>query len=157
MKAALRIFVIAIASTTFYAPTTLGQESQISLTLTGPRAPVKVGSELWIKMVLKNGSNQSVAVTNHEPEGPGQSGPYVEVRDSQGMPAPQTEYYHSRQNGQDGSFFTDTVRLGESRQSSLLISRLYDMSRPGEYTIQVYRTFGKDTIRSNRITMTVTK
>jgi len=157
MKDVLCVLIVAIVSATFCAPTILAGDPQISLTLIGPQAPLKAGSELKVKVILKNLSDGAVGVTNHGPEGPGQYGPYVEVRDAQGSLVPQTEYYRSRQGGQDGSFFTDAVEVGESRESSLIISRLYDMSKPGKYTVQVQRAFGKTVIKSNTIAVTVTK
>jgi hypothetical protein len=152
----LFVLIVATVAATFHFPTALGADPPVRLALTGP-ASIRVGAELNVKVTLKNVSGDTGGVTNHGPEGPGQSGPYVEVRDDHGNLVPQTEGYRRLQQGQDESFFTDAVRAGETRQSDLLINQLYDISNPGKYAIQVHRSFGKNVVKSNTITVTITR
>jgi hypothetical protein len=130
-------------------------ESTFSLTITGPSA-LTVGSELKLIVDLKNTSSHSLPMTNHGPEGPGQEGLYLEVRDSRRKVVPLTEHYRRVQKeGQDGSFVMFTVPPGGTNRSTVVVDHLYELSTPGKYRIWVQRTIGGDTVRSNTITVTV--
>jgi hypothetical protein len=132
-------------------------EPRFSLIIGAPSVS-KAGSELRIKVALKNLSEEPLALTNHDPEGPDQAGPYVDVRDGQGHMAQMTERYRrAQQEGQDGSFFLYTIAPGETRESEILVNKLYDLLAPGKYTIQVQRTLGGVVVKSNAVTVTITK
>ena len=54
-----------------------------------------------------------------------------------------------------------TVRPGETRTESQDVARIYDMTRPGKYVIQVFRAISSTNekaglVGSNKITVTVT-
>lgn len=84
-----------------------------------------------------------------------------EVRDGQNRIPPETEYA-SKAKGR-GHFSNDQIfylQPGESLPKNLLVlTKFYDMSRPGKYTVQVSRAVPKElgggTVKSNTLTITV--
>jgi hypothetical protein len=59
-----------------------------------------------------------------------------------------------------GKPFNRTIHPGETFEKEQDVSRLFDMTEPGKYVIQVYRRATDDgrgaTVKSNTITVTVT-
>jgi len=120
--------------------------------------PVVAGSDVWIKVSLTNTSDHDV---NNEGAayilGNIDSSFQVEVRDNHGKLIPKRIYPHPE-------LATSTVRFrsilrGETYTQNQLVSALYDMRKPGKYTVQVSRRISsnpKDDIKSNIVTVTVT-
>jgi hypothetical protein len=96
----------------------------------------------------------------------------VDVQDSQGGTPPETDFGRSVGNrgdvppkyqaGHEDAGRWDVVgatyNLGEERTQGVSVSDLYDLSKPGQYTIQVRRWDDetKTWVKSNTITVTVT-
>ena len=55
-----------------------------------------------------------------------------------------------------GNVIFRTIRAGETLTQNLRVSALYDMRKPGKYTIQVWRRDPQSDIKSNIVTVTVT-
>jgi len=139
----------------------------VSIALIMKDTSIKAGSKVWVDVVTANQSDHAV--------GPGfYPGPLegedfstrIELLDSQGKPVPIKPPDQSGCKGDPnckvvyrsyGSFVAVTVDPGASFKSGFLISTLYDLSKPGTYTIQAFR---KDkgtgqTDKSNILTFTV--
>lgn len=55
-----------------------------------------------------------------------------------------------------GRDFLITLKPGESDDENLELTHLYDMSAPGEYTVQIERTFPEiGQLRSNTVTIKI--
>ena len=139
----------------------------VSIALAMKDSNIKAGSKIWVDVVTTNQSDHTV--------GPGfYPGPLegwdfstrIELLDSQGRPVPLKPPDQSSCKGDPkckvvyrsgGSFVPVTVDPGASFKDGFLISTLYDLSKPGTYTIQAFR---KDkgtgqTDKSNVLTFTV--
>jgi hypothetical protein len=55
-----------------------------------------------------------------------------------------------------GSAFAETLGRGKSVVQKLALSKEYDLSNPGKYTIQALHSDGKTDVQSNVISLTVT-
>jgi hypothetical protein len=83
-----------------------------------------------------------------------------DIRDSSGRKIEQKRSAHPELDAA-GSFRFCTLRSRQSTNAEEnLISRLFDMSKPGTYTVQVSRGISSDekkgAVKSNQITITVT-
>jgi hypothetical protein len=80
-----------------------------------------------------------------------------EVRDNHGRMVPKRVYPHPELA--TGSVRFRTISAGETYTQEQQVSALYDMQKPGKYTIQVFRRISndpKDDIKSNILKVTVT-
>jgi hypothetical protein len=85
--------------------------------------------------------------------------PYeVDVRDSDGVLVPETDYgrkMRGRQNGYTLAEHTLLLKPGERQEVDCTVSEWNDLSKPGIYVIQVQRE-DHPSIRSNKLIVTVT-
>jgi hypothetical protein len=122
---------------------------------------VKAGSEIFIKVQLKNTSKHNLSLDyDADPRtGVGFSHQY-EVRDSSGSPAQKRPISHPETGSTGHGWPARILKPGESMDiNGDRISRLYDLSQPGKYTIQLSRIASvdakDDVVKSNTITVTV--
>jgi hypothetical protein len=128
-----------------------------TLTLEAEENPVKAGSVVKVDITLQNSSNRAIHVHLSLAE----TEYTFEVRDGQYRIPPATEY--ARKAKGRGYFSNDQIfylQPGESLPKDLLVlTKFYDMSRPGKYTVQVSRAVPKElgggTVKSNTLTITV--
>jgi hypothetical protein len=168
------IGVLAIAAALGAAERQTGSASArgsaYTLTIQAKQPEYKVGSEIWVEVAFKNVSNREIEITPRL-EGLGNlelaSHYYItDIRDQKGNPAQETELGQAARadTGLIGSFTSslgghdDPLRPGESRPNEIHLNKLYDLSKPGKYTVQVqFRDTNGPAVKSNRITITVTK
>jgi hypothetical protein len=118
----------------------------VSLKLTALDPEVKSGSGVGGQVTIRNQSNHPITYHN--------TSRYcdysVTVMTNNGAPAPETSFKKRMDkvidcNGSglriSGRNILVTLKPGESDSEQILITELYDMSAPGEYTVQVERTF----------------
>jgi hypothetical protein len=135
-----------------------GATTPFTLTLEAEENPIKAGSEVKVGITLRNSSNHAIDVGL----GLAEMDYALGVRDSQNRIPPETEF--ARKSKGRGYFSNETVftlQPGETLPKEMLvISKFYDVSRPGKYTIQVSRAVPKElvggTVKSNAITITIT-
>jgi hypothetical protein len=108
--------------------------------------------------------NQSTRVVHYSLTNPGWDWE-MDVRDSTGKPVGETDMFRQmKENLKNGSVITSrniigTLRPNEKAQDVIEVQMFYDLSRPGEYYIQIQRKFpdmGKEPIKSNRLALTIT-
>jgi len=137
-------------------------EQPFTVTISIENSTVKADSAVTIDINLKNTSTQQTLTLNggfdaSTPEL--DMGNQFEVRDDRGQPTPGRER-DSRTPLEMTPLF-HTLRPGESFTEHEDISRLYDLRRPGRYVIRVSRVIpkelGKGSVKSNSITLTVTR
>ena len=89
----------------------------------------------------------------------------MDVRDASGNPVPETERLRKLKENLKNR--TDNYRQKHSRklkphetaQDTIEVSSFFDLSSPGDYSIQVQREFpdvGQSLVKSNRLSLTVT-
>jgi hypothetical protein len=118
---------------------------------------VVAGSDVTLDVSLTNTSNQDVS------EGVMYKGTGIdstlrfEVRDGNGKLVPKRTYPHPELA--TGSVKFRTISVGETLTQHQTVSALYDLRKPGKYTVQVFRRSSAnpaDDIKSNIVTITVT-
>jgi hypothetical protein len=122
-----------------------------TITISGP-AEVKAGSEVDVRVKITNTSTREVNAGAFYVDGV-DTGYTYDVRDSAGNPAQKKNIVMS------GSVKFVRLKPGESAEERTLVNRVFDMTRPGQYEIQLSRTVGgpKDAVvKSNKITVTIT-
>lgn len=131
----------------------------IQIIAAGPT--VKVGIGVDIEILLKNTSAEPLSCSGGISDLTGQDPNFtIDVRNEHGQPVPKRVYPHPELAG--GHPLMDcTVRPGETRTESQDVARIYDMTRPGKYVIQVFRAISSTNekaglVGSNKITVTVT-
>jgi len=122
---------------------------------------VKVGTGVDIEILLKNTSAEPLSCSANISDLTGQD-PYFrfDVRDDHGHLVPKRVYPHP-ELAEGHPIMDCTVRPGETRTEGQDVARIYDMTRPGEYVIQVFRAISSTNekaglVGSNKITVTVT-
>jgi hypothetical protein len=146
-----------------------------SVTISTPGSEVKIGSTVELTITTKNISAQNIYHGFVAGGPPGRSVD-IDLRDSGGNPVLETPYGR-KAHGKDrkpwsGSSFVERVLVkpGETFDEKVDLSKEYDLSRAGTYTIQVQRSdlvsneqlkshakmgIG-NTVKSNTITITMT-
>ena len=138
-----------------------------SLTLATPTAPLKSGAELRLLVTVTNTSERTIGFIRSPGEIPDEWFRYkVHIHNEAGQSAPASGHARELKNKQTFDFQSSYARWlkpGESFADNVEITKLYDLSQPGMYTISVEREFppaqnlGVGSIKSNTITVTVTK
>jgi hypothetical protein len=125
-----------------------------SIVITTDNPVVKAGSDVLIKIQMKNISNHDMDCTMAPANGLDRKYRY-DIRDAQGRPAVKVSRSHPEL--ESGSIFPCTLKPGESTPAvDNSISWIYDFTRPGKYLVQVSRDDSKEGLaKSNKITLTV--
>jgi hypothetical protein len=138
------------------ATTTKGEF--FSLAITGPQTVVKGGSDVKIHITLTNTSDNEVTIFDQNPE----CDYGVEVFKEHGESASATE--HKRALRCEGPRMVNrnvliTLKPGESTETAISVSDLYDITRPGRYLVWVTRRvpgdLGKGMVKSNTLKIVV--
>lgn len=149
------------------ATSPLGGGPAFSLTLRGPSRPVKVGSDILLIVTITN-------VTDHDLNFVAEPGPTLDqplsydisVRDEKGRQAPPTPLLRGlREQSTQKAWRSNSgyaLAPSKSHEEELAITKFYDLSTPGMYTIQVSRRQipsrnQGDSVNSNTITITITE
>jgi hypothetical protein len=131
-----------------------------SISISVEKPEVKAGSDVYIKIQMTNTSNHAVDCTRAPSNGSDRAYQY-DVREVGGVPASKVARPHP-EIGETFHSWPCVLNPGESTtMDDSLISKLYDMSRPAKYLIQVSRFISGDrkengVVKSNTITLTVT-
>jgi hypothetical protein len=124
------------------------------IAITAETPTVVAGADVSIKVSLTNTSDRDVREGVMYGRGDLASIYRFEVRDEHGRLAPKRTYPHP-ELGYPGSVRFSTTSPGETITEEQQVSALYDMRKPGKYTIQVWRRDPKYDIKSNIVTVTV--
>jgi hypothetical protein len=130
------------------------QNHGFSITVGRYPQTISSGSELRIPLIVTNKSDDLIYVSKANGGDQAELNYAIEVTDGNGQPAVRTKY------GQDlinpnilhtASNLQYPLKPGESIEDLLIVTRIFDLSQPGTYTIQVQR----DGIKSSPVHVTV--
>ena len=127
------------------------------IAITAESPTVVAGNDVSIKVSLTNTSDHDVYEGAMYRLGNLDTSFQFEVRDEHGKMVPKRVYPHPELA--TGSVRFRTISRGETYTQDQLVSALYDMRKPGKYTIQVFRRDSdnpKNDIKSNIVTVMVT-
>ena len=159
MRIVFAIFLIA-----GWAATAAGQAQAaglpFALSISAEDAVVKPQANLYVNIQMTNTSKHDIDCSGSDIGMLGMDVKYhYDVRDSSGNPVPTRQMKHPELA--TGHFRLCTLKPGKTANSNgNLITKLYDLSQPGKYVIQVSRDVSENPIdgmvKSNKITVTVT-
>ena len=133
------------------------QESQapFKISIATEKSTVVAGADVLVNVSMTNTSNQNVEETVMYQDGIGLDSTFrFEVRDEHGKLVPKRVY--PNEEYRTGSFRVHTIPAGRTLTQPQPVSALFDMRKPGKYTVQVWRPDPNYEIKSNTITITVT-
>lgn len=144
------------------AQVTPAYEPNFSLTISTPDQVVKSGAEVKLKVAFANNTAQPLHYATGAPGRNGGPGFDIDIHDSQGKRISETPYGlkiqgKARHRPFAGSVFAATVQPGDTVELEVLLSREYDISEPGKYTVQATEKGpNPQQGKSNIVTITVT-
>jgi hypothetical protein len=158
-RLALISLVTSIAAAQGATPAIPPAEQWFSVTISTPEASVRAGSDVKLNVVLTNNTGKDL---HSGYGGPGRNGPVfdLDIRDSKNKAVPETPFGLTTQGKNlhpfSGSAFSATSHPGETIKEELNLSKEYDLSKPGKYTVQVRERHPVfQAVKSNIITITV--
>ena len=142
-----------------------GAKAPFTMTISTEHETITSGSNVIVTIHLTNVSDRLLTFPRSSFGGPDPS--YrVEVRNSQGQAAPYTEDYGKRLRRESpydhvvGRSVGYTVGKGETVTEEIEVTKRYDLSAPGQYTIRVFHpdpVAKVDVESSNVLILTVTQ
>jgi hypothetical protein len=137
------------------------KKGAFTLSIAARSPSVKVGDPVWVDATLKNASDYAVNLWLDLTPDQGGYAYAVDVRDERGSVPPTTEYAKAiaKRTGGEGGYVP--LDPGKALMHKVEVSKLYDLSRPGKYTIQfrkidVFDKEAKEYVTSNPITVSLT-
>jgi hypothetical protein len=140
------------------AQVSLAGTGALSIKVTALDPIVTSGTKIIVKVTTTNHSNRSITYHDTQPD----CDYSFTVLTETGTPARETDLKRTLACGGEfkisGRDILVTLKPSESHDDELELTHLYDMSNPGEYSIQVERTFPEiGHFRSNTLSIKVTK
>ncbi len=137
-------------------------DQPFTITISALNPSAKTTQAVEIKIRLTNTSNRPINASQSWARGCGLDQSYTyDVRDASGRVAeilPEMKARRERE-GRIRTVITGTLNPGEAVDAIADLSRCYDMTAPGAYSIQLSREIPEDpkhtAIKSNKITVTV--
>ncbi len=158
----LRTFILnGFGLLTVFVSCSLHAQQAIDLSLRAKQATVSAGSEVCVEVTMRNISDHEIGVLRSSPS----SDYSVGVQDAHGKSPALTELGRKRRAPGAVSVKPSNVLYPIAPKATLVdeivISKLFDLSHSGEYTIQVRRQLpeelGAGTVTSNKVTVVVTR
>lgn len=124
-----------------------------TLVLTSKDPKVSLGADVWVKIVWTNTSKVELNANLYRDPSGLDFNYILDFRDNEGHTVAKTP----KSITFDAEF--GTLKAGDSLEDDINLSRLYVVSHPGDYTLQVSRRVQKELggglIKSNKITITI--
>ena len=135
-------------------------EQPLEITISTQQSNVMAGDPIKIAIRMKNISKHDITMAAVGSNSQAELNYEIIARDKNGGMLYETIYRKGIKRGVAGSRKLFTLKPGEEITEKANVNKLYDLSMPGEYTIQVEKELppseGKGMIKSNTITVTVT-
>ena len=147
-----QIFLVLSIVTVFWAQTVPSSEQPFTITISGP-TEVKTGAGVEIKIRLTNISNHELKLPVFWSNGLDTSYMY-DVHDYKGNSV------EKKNKGRfTGSVWETTVQPGKNLEDEILVSKIFEINKPGQYVVQVSRNIFNEPkggiVKSNSITINV--
>ena len=130
-----------------------------SVTIAAAQGPFQAGSPIKIDITIKNVSDHEIRVEREAIQSMGESTHEFDVRDSNGNPVPETRYYRRFKDPLTWHNYRRSILApGGTAKDEVTLNKLYDLSIPGEYTVQARRHndfYSGEWVKSNTIKITV--
>lgn len=168
------IAAFALLAVALQISCTAQQESPIAASISTPTPTIKSGAELKVYVAITNTSDYTVRIYKAlGPDGQAEAANHIDVYDAGGKQLSRIDGPAIQMNGQTRhlpkrwiSRTTDEVKPGESSKDFLILSNLFDLSKPGKYTVTLRHEMRSDDsdpnlklvyATSNTIAITVTE
>jgi hypothetical protein len=117
---------------------------------------VQVGLDARVVITLKNVSDHQVLVGRHTGTDNPEFSYRIEVRNAEGRAVEETAYGRGVRQGEVLNT-VDYVQPGGTAVQTAHVAKLFNLRRPGRYTVQVSRKDAKSgvVVKSNEITLSV--
>ena len=149
--AAFYCFVLFISLGFWQGPNT----APFKIAISTDKTTVVSGEDVVVDVSLTNTTNKDVEEGVMYKQGISLDSTFrFEVRDDRGKLVPKRTYPHEELR--PGNIHFRTIGAGQTLIQPQLVSALYDMRKPGKYTVQVWRRNSDYEIKSNIVTVTVT-
>jgi dipeptidyl aminopeptidase/acylaminoacyl peptidase len=131
-----------------------------TIAISAPQDEMRLGSDIAVKIALKNISNHQI-MFGHRPGANNPEFSYeIEVKNAKGQMVEETAYGREARDPRrrdEQSRTVDYVQPGGSSVQTAHISKLFSLSRPGWYTVQVLRkdAASGEVVRSNEVKVAV--
>jgi hypothetical protein len=144
------------------------QTAPLSVSIEMDNSSVKLGTDIQVKAILKNNTEQDIQVSELRTAGDSHIEYKVNVErdDHTALAKKYAEKLRRHEVSWDilvdatGSVLFVTIQPGKTHEDSVDISNRYEFDKPGKYSIQLERelpeSLGGGVIKSNTITVTVT-
>jgi hypothetical protein len=140
--------------------------SLFSVTLDPPKGALKSGAQLVLRVNVKNTSDHDIPFRRTGNPVSNEEFRYkIDVRDADGNPAPASARVRALEGQiiqiEDINNHAYWLKPGESYSDDLEITKLFDLSHPGKYTVWVSKDLlsrqprPEDTVKSNTVTVVV--
>jgi hypothetical protein len=156
--------VFAIVLITGWSATAAGQVQAaglpFTLSISAEDVVVKPQADIYVNIQMTNTSKHDIDCSSSDNDMLGMDVKYhYDVRDGSGTPVPTRQLKHPELA--TGHFRLCTLKPGKVANSNgNLINKLYDLSQPRQYVIQVSRDVSANpadgVVKSNKVTVTVT-
>ena len=177
MNFAIGVTASFLGLTSFFVDGMTNEQEQLinpvspnfSVTIGAEQTNIKPGNPIRLEIALKNISSQPITVSKATKSADDAAMFYrTIVRDEQGNPAHdlETKLGRKHRTGKDdpgettiyiGSVGFFQLKPNETQKESFNLSKLYDLKRPGKYTVQLESGPEDAPIKSNVITITVSR
>jgi hypothetical protein len=152
----MNIVILALASLATVLAQTPSTPRPLAIVIAAAPTRVEAGAEVDISVTLKNLTNRDMDLSANISNVTGVDPNYIyEVCDTRGNLVPKRRYSHPELA--TGHAVFRKLGPGESLTETEPIGRLFDMSSPGKYVIQVSRRVPEAgvVVKSNKITVSV--
>jgi hypothetical protein len=135
-----------------------GSEQPLTITITALAPSVKAGSDVWVVVKIANHSNERLDETESI-SGMTSLDPNLvfDVRDRSGNLIAKKVYEHTERTTQHN--LNRCIESGATLTQQQNISRFYDVTQPGSYVVQVYRSSSRGptsgVVKSNKLAIEV--
>lgn len=137
-------------------------QKPFSITINTATDNLRVGADLRVEITLTNTSASQIHIAKTNGADDAEIHYTVDVRDDQGNLAPYTTYSRNLKAGTKVLVWSDltyTLEPGGTLKDTALVTKLYDLTRPGKYSIQVSREIPKNLggglAKSNVVSVTI--
>lgn len=168
------IAVYALLAVALQMSSTAQQETPIAASISTPTPTIKSGAELKVYVTITNTSDHAVRLYKAlGPDGQAEATNHIDVLDADGKKLPRIDGPAIQMNGRINhlpkrwiSRTTIAVEPGKSSEDFLILSNLFDLSKPGKYSVTLRHEMRADDsdpnikliyANSNTIAFTVTE